>query len=125
MKTGRRRLAQAVLAMAVTIGILVVGTPAFAQSSTCTIWAPTGRSCTTGSVPPSTNAHHIHWLVDTVYCGAHWQVIDTRNGAQVGVGDVPKDAVGEGFIYGLYSSAGYHLRITNSCYATFGRISNT
>jgi hypothetical protein len=118
----KRRLVQATLATALAIGIVAVGTPALAASSTCTIWWVGGRSCTTGSVNSHSYGHYVMWLVDTAACGAHWEVFDSNNGARVGEGYVPNETVGSGFIYGLYSR--YHLKVTNSCYATFGRISN-
>jgi hypothetical protein len=124
-RTARKRLVQAVLAVAMTIGIVATGTPAFADATvkTCTIASLFGTSCSTGSVPPS-SGHTVNWEVDTVYCGAHWQVIDAGNGVQVGGGDVGSGVHTGWTISGLYSSAGYYTRITNSCWPTYGRISN-
>jgi hypothetical protein len=122
MKAVKKRLVQAALGTAMAIGFVAVGTPAHAATSTCTIWLLTGRSCTTGSVNSHTYGHYVKWLVNTAACGAHWEVFDSNNGVRVGEGYVPYESEGSGFIYGLYSR--YHLRVTNSCYATYGRISN-
>jgi hypothetical protein len=127
MKTNivRRRLVQAVLVGAVTTVIVAIGTPAFAATvKTCTISTLWGTSCSTGAVPPNSGTHSVNWEVSTVYCGAHWQVIDAGNGVQVGVGNVGANVTTGWTISGLYSSAGYYLRVTNSCWPTYGKISN-
>ncbi len=125
-KTGRRRLAQTALAVAATIGIVATGTPALAVTvETCTLADVWARSCSTRSVRPNSGTHSINWMVSTVFCGATWQVIDSANGVQVGSGYVPADVPSTGWtISGLYSSSGYYLRVNDSCWPTYGKISN-
>jgi len=123
IKTVRRR---ALLAAAIVIGIMATATPAYADATirTCTITLLWGTSCTTGTVLPNSGTHSVNWEVDTVYCTAHWQVIDAQNGVQVGSGNVGQDERRSSTIVGLYSPVGYYLRVSNSCYATYGKISN-
>lgn len=122
----RRRLVQAAVAMGMALGIVaVVSPPAFAASSTCTIWWTGPGSCTTGAVPPYPGGTWVDWRVGGAAFGStSWYMYDVSNGNHVASGNVPTGQIQTGTVWGLYNrTAGYKIHISSS-YAGFGTVEN-
>jgi hypothetical protein len=122
----RRRLVQTALAMGMALGIVAVTTtPAFAASSTCTIWWTGPGSCTTGAVPPYPDGTWVDWRVGGAAFGStSWYMYDVSNGDHVASGTVPAGQTWTGTVFGLYNrTAGYKIHISSS-YAGFATIEN-
>jgi hypothetical protein len=121
----RRRLGQAALALAMALGIVAVtGTPAFAASSTCTIWWTGPGSCTTGNVPPYPSGTWVDWKVSGGAFGStSWRMVDSSNGVTVGSGNVPAGKTYSGTVFGLYNQNGYYIRISSS-WAGYATVEN-
>ena len=119
----KRTLACATAVIGITGGVLLASSsPAAATTNTCTIAFLLATGCSTAPLPAHNYGHYVRWEVNTV-CAADWKVIDDNTGVTVGHGHVGSDRDGSGTITGLYGSR-YHLKVYNSCYATFGRIMN-
>jgi hypothetical protein len=119
----RRRLAQAALAAGTAVGVVAaMTTPAHAAVSTCTIWWPGPGNCTTGAVKPHPNAW-VDWRVAGGTGATGWRMYDAGNGVTVASGTVQAGQTRSGTVFGLYSGAGYKIRITSS-YLGYATVEN-
>jgi hypothetical protein len=119
----RRWFAKGGLAMGLAVGIVAVtSTPAFAASSTCTIWWTGPGSCTTGSVAPYPTYHWVDWRVGGGTAGStSWYMFDDQ-GRHVASGTVPAGQIWSGTVTGLVNPW-YKIHISSS-YAGFATIEN-
>jgi hypothetical protein len=108
-----RKSAIAVTTVAISAaGLVGVGSPALAASTSCTTpywYKPWYRTCTTGSV--DAGSKHQLWI-DTSACqGSPWKVWDTGTGKTIasGAGSVSSKKVS-----GLYGT--YKAKLTDACW---------
>ncbi len=126
-RTGvHRRFVQAALAVGTVFGVVAVAaTPAFAATSTCTIWWTGPGSCTTGAVTPYSGGTWVDWRVGGAAFGStSWYMYDVSNGNHVASGNVPTGLTQSGTVFGLYNrTSGYKIHISSS-WAGFGNVDN-